>query len=180
MHYPVEFLRSLVPDADHPDLNAMRNSLSSPKISIPVHLLKDGREVYAADVFMFGHSQSLYQTALAIVLDDLGARKTGVDWDHVHFHNAQALRAKAATQSEVNPLAEYIRLYRKIDLPMAVEGITKDMRALDDQADPAKRKSMLDQNILRLCAVLIATSVELKVNPAYTPKPKGLLQRLFR
>lgn len=173
------YLLTLVPDLDHPELNAMRNFLGSKKIDIPVRLYHQGQQAYAAEVRMIGHSHALYKAALDAVLDSLAARKPALQWDHVRFHSENDVRKEDMLQASVS-ISDFISIYRRAGFAAAQADVHRHLQDISQEADHAKARRMLELNIMRLCASIISTSIEVTPDPAYAPAPrKSLLQRLL-
>lgn len=173
------YLLTFVPDLDHPDLNAMRNFLGGKKINIPVRLYQNGEQVYAAEVHMIGHSHALYKAALDAVLDSIETRKPALQWDHVRFHSDKDVRRDDMLQARVS-ISDFISVYRRAGFALAQADVHRHLQDIKAEPDPAKARQMLDLNIMRLCASIISTSIEVTPDPAYAPAPrKGLLQRLL-
>lgn len=171
-------LHKLIPDVDHPTLNAMRNFVHSDKIWIPVRLFKDGQQVYGADVRMIGHTHSLYRAALDAALAGIADRKPAIEWDEVSFHSDKRA-AKADMLRDEASLSAYVTIYRTRSPHVALIDALENMNSVI--ADPAKAdKTMFEHSLLRLCAAIISTSVEVTPDPAYAPAPrKGILQRFM-
>lgn len=170
-------LLKLVPNVDHPTLNAMRNSLYGDKIWIPVRLYKDGQQVYGADVRMIGHTHSLYRAALDATLAGIADRNPAIEWDQVSYHSAMKLDKTTALADEVS-LSSYINIYRQIDPRVAIIDAVENIDRLAAQTSDAPRKEIIEHALLRLCAAIISGSVEVTPDPAYAPAPrKGFLSR---
>ena len=178
MAKPNDF-HKLIPDVDHPTLNAMRNFLGADKIWIPVRLYKDGQQVYAADVRMIGHTHSLYRAALDATLAGITDRKPPIEWDQVRFHHETHYVDKADALKDEASLSAYITIYRTRSPHVALIDALENMNTVI--ADPAKAdKTLFEHSLLRLCAAIISTSVEVTPDPAYAPAPrKGILQRFM-
>ena len=171
-------LQTFVPDIDHPDLNSMRNFLAGDrKIDIPVRLYKDGKQVYGSTVYMIGHTRQLYKAALQATLDGIATRKPAIEWDEVSFHSDKKF-AKDDYLAHPSPLCDYIAIYRTVDFSLAMGGVMRDMEAIIDETDRTKARFMFEDNIIRRCAAIIATSIEVKPDPAFAPK-RGLIQRFM-
>ncbi len=172
-----QHLLSLIPDVDHPTLNAMRNSLRGDKISIPVRLYHNGQQVYAAQVRMIGHTHALYRAALDATLASLATRSPAIAWDEVSFHSDKKMARADALRDEAS-LSAYIGIYRKIEPHLAIHDAIDNLATLAQQPAAENSRVMFEHALLRLCAAIISTSVEVAPDPAYAPSPrKGLLAR---
>ena len=165
--YSPEQLRSFVPDVDHPTLNALRNNLHNKKIDIPVRLYKDGVQVYGATALMFGHGHSLYRAALDAVIE----QATGIEWDQAQFHSSKMFDKAALLDDAETSLSTYITAYRKTGFETAMQDV---MQHLDHAKTltAIQTKEAFEQNMLKLCAAIISTSVEVKTDAAYAPVVK--------
>lgn len=166
--YTPEMLRSLIPNVDHPTLNAMRNNLHNKKIDIPVCLYKDGQQVYAATVYMYGHGHSLYSAAFDATLEAAGQ----IEWDHASFHSSKQFEKTELLADKTPSLSGYITAYRKIGFAAAMDDVDKNLVRMNGLPVPAA-KELFEQNMLRLCAAIISTSVEVMPDCAYAPVVKS-------
>lgn len=167
-------LRGLLPDIDHPTINAMRNNLHNKKIDIPVKLYKDGVQVYGATAYMLGHGHSLYRAAL----DAATEHAAGIEWDQAQFHSAKLFAKTDLLEADEKSLSSYITAYRKIGFDAAMQDVSKNLSlAKDLPADD--KKEAFEQNMLRLCAAIISTSVEVKPDAAYAPVVKTGLRKFL-
>ena len=174
----IEFLQSIIPDVDHPDLNAMRNFLHSAKINIPVKLYNEGREVYAAEVKMIGHGHALYKAALDATLESIATRKPAIEWDSASFLSDKKFSKDELMQIS-ETLADYVGQYRKMDFAVAHLDVLQHLEKVYGEPDRVKAKVAFEKTIQRLCAVIISTSVDVTPDPAYAPAHKGILQRFM-
>ena len=175
---PLHYLQSIIPDVDHPDLNAMRNFLHAPKINIPVVLYQGEQIVYAAEVKMIGHGHALYKAALDAVREEIKTRTPAIEWDSVSFHSAKKFSQADMAQGQPT-LADYVGVYRKMDFTAAHLDALAHLEKVYDEPDRAAAKLAFEGAIHRLCAAIISTSVEVTPDPAYAPVRKGILHRFM-
>lgn len=169
-------LLPLIPSVDHPTFNAMRNALCSDKIRVPVRLYKNGQQVYAADVRMFGHSHSLYRAALDATLGSIAARAPAIEWDQVGFHSDKKVD-KADVLTDEASLSTYITLYRTVNARLALLDALDNLNKVAQKPAASVSRSETEHSMLRLCGAIISASVEVIPDPAYAPR-QNLLRRI--
>lgn len=177
---PAEILK-WIPAVDHPALNGLRNGLGS-KVSIPVTLYQGDAVVLKADVMMYGHTYNLFGPALAMLLGEMKERGVTAEWDSVVFTapNKKFPRADFEADMTGASLAAYMHRFRKTDLTEAIITCGREMAEGQKPGQtPEAEKAFLDDNILKLCAAVLASSVEVKSDDLKRLTPKrGFFERL--
>ena len=166
-----EFIRSAVPNIDHPVLNSLHNSGGN-TISVPVSLYKDNVCVFKADVSMLGTSMPQYGAALHFLLEKLDAEDISCDWDEVSFlsssikHKREEFENHDQDRLVNNIIADQdlslTDLFQAANERMLDKGRTHEVSALREEIDIFADR--LAAGLIRETASVSSTQIDAHIN----------------
>ena len=176
--YGTAELLKLIPEIDHPAFNAMRNAIPG-KVSIPVTLYQDEVRTFHAEVVMFGHTWSLFAPALMLVLEELKDRKMEVAWNAVAFTSPAKKFSRSEMEISEGELAGYMKQYRKMDFAAAMADAQGYLQ-VNETLSAAEIRKVMDAAALKICAVILVSSVEIKSEELKNPPRENAFLKALR
>ncbi len=174
-------IQKWIPAVDHPALNGLRNGFPG-KVSIPVALYQDDTLKFSAEVQVYGHTYSLFVPALAMVLETLRERNIELEWNAAVFTAPHKKFPRQELEADMTgaTLAAYMKQYRKMDLDEAIIDSYKSLQSSRKEGlSPEEEKRLLDDSVLKLCAAVLASGVEIKSDDLKKLTPRrGFFDRL--